>query len=1815
MSDHSSLIEDFATKSKQVEEGLQAALEIVAAGKVPSEDDSLSLITAMSELRKSYSEVKTAAKLLKSEVHDGLSVYEYESVFREYAAKQLEDQISAIASVLEQFLLVSSDSEKYSEALKPYQLEAGATLKELQSPDVPIDAKLKIECRDQDVFLSAVTIDDLDSPEGEELLDILEGIYSRDVCRGVYFGKYSVPEKTDPAEPLVQVEHIDGLTEAALDESENGSVTEIEEGPEGESLEDSEEVKQESASANDSKEIEGKQQDGSVNNHTDGAEREDEIEFFKSINPIKANAKVNASSFKNDLKSLNGAVRDVLPALSKFGALASELLVPIIELIKGESEDDYAESVQRAIEALQKKSVISTFSISDSSVAYALTKYGRASLDRASIKDLKLPGFKESFWSSPICNHEFTADATVDSRELLKTLFQNTALFIYLQTARSRRDSEAISKLISGIRRKDGSYLVPVQWGYQDYSCILKSSADGSFSCEDDILFVALNEEKPSIEINDSENVFLVEGGTLYKWNGAWVEEGSDSFAQAVSVDAQNSDAEESSTVAEEGSENDEQSEEGVFVDKGSQETVEENADQAVEATPDVQIAPSEHSAEMTHESDETRDPEKTIPLSERFGLFAEQADCPSDREFVAMANELLESDQYLVDPEDEFSNLAASLALLKAASAIEENEESRQLLKQLILATNVKIEPLDNTGSVIARAFPEYTESNEALVFSAYCFALFAPHRGYDYDLKNAVDMFLESFEEVFPSLIAFKPLLNELSGIFAVSPEEGLSDNVLDMMGNQAKRSQRIAEMKTQAEMLMAPPKIKAKLHGLPEFIASCFGRGSDLLYCMQVIASNNRKEADFVKAVLDEYYNQDESGRRIDESAIGSKIDDEWRTATEGKSTSRLRKLGSEPRKKTTDGFRARLALMEKWLSYDEGKVDQDALSKLKSIKESLALIVEETERAGKLTSSGKGGLALKWLLKSLGDKLNGIELSQPLFASFLKSSHVSLDDDMVPMIDDSFNAVHYYEPWRNVLRHLSSKLYSFEEVRELVFDEESVMFDNFRQLRHVNEVLGKGASGDVITERQIEDAEEAAENATEKFQDSLEIAYAYSQINEIQKEDLAHLLEVFQDVIFAREDYGCWKQFIAALQRQVEDMSKPQGEELSNRLAGHKQSLKRGARSTLLDEAERLLVEEMNFTVVEDYLNRYESGQTDLTDELSIKMHDPDLFAEFISDEVFKPLYDICVRSKGQAFASFAKDFARSRYPSEWTDRQKTSCEELIKAWPVSLKRGAGQSLVPLLKGIGIKARGTAEQVKKDKRELYRVTIKPEPSDRADYRHPISAFGTQVKSPLSVLVLYGNHTAQEIIDLVAAESIVGMAIVLINHPISLQVRRQMAEIFHTRKSKLTSFLLIDQVLALHLALHQETERLPLMLKCALPFTYYQPFVRDSGPTADEMFCGRERELRTIVDPNGASVVYGGRQLGKTALLERAKSLCMKPDEGEYAVYVSILNCETEDEVCIAISYAITRAGLSVAEKHTLRELCKDIDSVMKRKAVSRLLLLIDEADKFLANISDDGYSVLQPLVDLKRETKNNFKFVLAGLHNVSRAKNATSRNGIFGQLGEPLCIKPLAPSEALQLISRPLIYLGFQVDRYPHLETILTSTNYYPGILQFFGYTLVETMTKQYGDYYRASDGNPPYTLHREQLGAIMNRSDLNSSIKEKFRWSLELDPRYFMIARCMALMCYEQDGDPSLNGAQRGFSAEEIKEWADDLGIICLNGETPQSYVALLDEMRDMGILVRPVEEIARFRFRRNSFLNIIGSNEDVVLEDIDINNV
>lgn len=630
------------------------------------------------------------------------------------------------------------------------------------------------------------------------------------------------------------------------------------------------------------------------------------------------------------------------------------------------------------------------------------------------------------------------------------------------------------------------------------------------------------------------------------------------------------------------------------------------------------------------------------------------------------------------------------------------------------------------------------------------------------------------------------------------------------------------------------------------------------------------------------------------------------------------------------------------------------------------------------------------------------------------------------------------------------------------------------------------------------------------------------------------------------------------------------------------------------------------------MAEEYLNRAETGECELDDAL---LHDNDYFSDFLTPSVYDPLLQECIRSKGRNLKTFGWNYVEKQLPRDWTARLRDSSRALVSNWPARRDMASPAQVQGLLKGLGIDAGGAVKAMGR-REEMWQVTVRPTARSLADYLHPIAAFGTQMKSPLQVIFLYGSHTPQQLVDTVTSLNLGTMSIVFIDQPIDAAARRYIGEIFHTQKTGQNPFLLVDQVLLLYLAMHQETERLPAMLKCTLPYTTYQPFVRDGGSTADEMFCGRATELATIIDPNGACVVYGGRQLGKTALLERAESRCSKPENKAYAVYSTIIRQKSEAEAVETLLADIkrkTEGKVALKPCGTLREMCAQLSRMFMTGQIVSMHLLIDEVDDFLGAIADEAYRPIQPLVDLKRETKNNFKFVIAGLHNVCRAKNATRANGIFGQLGRPLCIKPLSPTDAMQLLSKPLRYLGFRIDRYPHLETILTNTNYYPGILQFFGYILVETLTGQYAKYYRAADGNPPFTLRDDQLGAVMNSADLNKSIKDKFRWSLELDPRYFMIARCITMLYHIFEEDRA-SCSWRGFSVEDIMGVAEDYHIHCLENVSKTEYIILMDEMVEMGILGKPDESAHTYRLRRNSFVDIIGESLDSLEADIISNN-
>lgn len=60
----------------------------------------------------------------------------------------------------------------------------------------------------------------------------------------------------------------------------------------------------------------------------------------------------------------------------------------------------------------------------------------------------------------------------------------------------------------------------------------------------------------------------------------------------------------------------------------------------------------------------------------------------------------------------------------------------------------------------------------------------------------------------------------------------------------------------------------------------------------------------------------------------------------------------------------------------------------------------------------------------------------------------------------------------------------------------------------------------------------------------------------------------------------------------------------------------------------------------------------------------------------------------------------------------------------------------------------------------------------------------------------------------------------------------------------------------------------------MQIAVPYASYQPYLPSSNADIRvEMFNGRKKELAEIESPVGANIIYGGRQLGKSAILKMA------------------------------------------------------------------------------------------------------------------------------------------------------------------------------------------------------------------------------------------------------------------------------------------------------------------------------------------------------
>ena len=569
----------------------------------------------------------------------------------------------------------------------------------------------------------------------------------------------------------------------------------------------------------------------------------------------------------------------------------------------------------------------------------------------------------------------------------------------------------------------------------------------------------------------------------------------------------------------------------------------------------------------------------------------------------------------------------------------------------------------------------------------------------------------------------------------------------------------------------------------------------------------------------------------------------------------------------------------------------------------------------------------------------------------------------------------------------------------------------------------------------------------------------------------------------------------------------------------------------------------------------------------------------------------------------------KEFAGMAF-SKVPGAQRNSAAQMLKAW-FALKRvkrlGDSDHLTTLLSELGFIVRSV--DVNSGSRNVGEALVNTDPI-HAREDCPIPTFGSFAEGRYRIVCRWGRPTEEDIVRH-ADESGPRRATIVLYFGRLTRARR--VRLGTLARESLKTLLVLDELLLIWLC-GQRGSRLPILFACSVPFTYVQPYVTTAGSVPAEMFYGREQEMRDIADPNGHCFIYGGRQLGKTALLRASERTFHRPSDGHYAIWIDLKREGLGYDRVVAEIWPVIWRELREKLPETLMGIREPNPNIRRRvddfihflsnkfrnSTGRKLLLLLDEADRFLAvdareavsNASVTGYLESTRLKGLMDQTERSIKVVFAGLHNVLRTVEYS--NHPLGHFGQAIQVGPLWRS-AEELIRQPLLTSGYQFEDENLVTRILAQTNYYPNLIQLYGTALVKAMCSR-----RLTDA-PLYQIGDDVLDKIYQRNtNFGKEIRSKFHLTLQLDPRYEVIAYSLAHECENSDSvlgkgldyrridEVSRNFWPRGF--EDIEPYTD-------------RFRSLLDEMTGLGVLRKIGDH--RYTLRNSNVLMLMGTADEI----------
>ncbi len=891
---------------------------------------------------------------------------------------------------------------------------------------------------------------------------------------------------------------------------------------------------------------------------------------------------------------------------------------------------------------------------------------------------------------------------------------------------------------------------------------------------------------------------------------------------------------------------------------------------------------------------------------------------------------------------------------------------------------------------------------------------------------------------------------------------------------------------------------------------------------------------------------------------------------------------------------------------WLVlYNESNTDYSSneLALYRSLKDELKLNLTQaiTELSEIIKTDSmqtcSGVLILQNTINEIIERIDGHwteEKRKFYFADFLKTNNVLLDEEYLPDLtftlcdSKTFNILariknHIENSNADILEYACS-IYS-RDADKHDFGTADKIYEYFKFLNRESE-LSFPENTNVFDEQ----AKKQTRECYDKFNIDMASAFSRGQIKTsdafLQSVDET-AQSIYQFSIDSR-NYGFFFRFIDLCQNMIHDNAMEYGKILETQL--DRLSKESDMDDTTFQKISGY-IETQQFTVAEEMMSRYSKG--DVNGDIDLPQNTNGYLVQFW--EEFDMNYTAIARERGNNLASirYAQRAAKDRRGSEF----------LVNNWPKG-RECSSEQISTLLNLLGW------QDIEVDKSDIsgnnlcFAVKQNNKVFSQREYAHPIAAFGTQAYNDgFYVVCLFGTTDSARLVDICRRlDSTVGNKILLIDFALSEGERRRLAKLMK-QVSFANTYLFIDRVSLLYLANHyvagvgESNNR--ALFAISMPFTYYQPYgIGSTSVTAPELFSGRKKELLEVESPQGANLIYGGRQLGKTAILKKAVNETHDPENGRYAFAIDIKEKDCK-ESALKVSRWLSSEGIFAEEQITedWEMLAYYIRKNIVDKSISYILLMLDEADSFIDDCRNCEYAPFVALKDIQQSMNGKFKFVLAGLHNIVKFKRdvALGNNSVIAHLSS-INVKPFDFPTAKTLLKEPLEYLGFDFDDdEAAFMQICSATNYYPGLLQFFCNKLIESLKVNYGGY--SESITPSYKVTTRHISKVLADKEFMAAIKEKFEITLRLGEGnyYYMIALLLALL-YEENETPD------GYSVTDIITMAENVGINIFENATKEHIYALLEELCDLNILKTIGSGYA---FRTRSFRDLLGSKSDI----------